>query len=82
MLDEEKARLLLEEGLARVPLEGRKTLVITPDSTRSGPMPMIFRLLAELLLPRVLKLDFLIALGTHQPLSQEAINYHNRLSQE
>jgi len=64
----------MEQGLGRVDLDGRRVLAITPDATRSGPMPMIFRLLAELILPRAKKLDFLIALGTHQPLTEAAQN--------
>jgi nickel-dependent lactate racemase len=37
-------------------------------------MPMMFRQLVGVLGPKVAKLDFLIALGTHQPMSQEAID--------
>jgi lactate racemase len=74
MLDEVKARQIITAGLAAAPVDGKKVLVLTPDATRSGPMPMMFRLLTEALAPRTAKLDFLIALGTHQPLSDDAIN--------
>jgi len=73
-MDEGQARKVLEQGLSKADLLGRRVLVLTPDGTRSGPMPMLFRLFAELLRPRVAKLEFLIALGTHQPLSEAAQN--------
>ena len=37
------------------------------------PLPLFFRLLTAHLLPRVQALDFLVALGTHPPLSDEAL---------
>jgi nickel-dependent lactate racemase len=51
-------------------------LVIIPDGTRTAPIPMMFRLFHESLNDRVEALDFLIALGTHQPMSEAAINRH------
>jgi len=73
-LDEKSARKIIQAGLGKLRLEGKRVLVLTPDRTRSGPLPLIFRLLAEALLPRVAKLDFLIALGTHQPMTEPARN--------
>jgi len=74
LLSEAEAREIISRGLGKESLENQRLLVLTPDCTRSGPMPMIFRLIAENLLPRAKKLDFLIALGTHRPMSQDAIN--------
>ena len=74
MLNESTAKKIIDDGLARAALDGKRVLVLTPDGTRSGPMPMIFRLLCDALLPRVAKLDFLVALGTHQPMNDEAQN--------
>jgi len=74
LLTRSQGKRILEQGLAKAPVDGKRVLVLTPDCTRSGPMPLIFRHLAELLLPRVKKLDFLIASGTHQPLSRGAQN--------
>jgi nickel-dependent lactate racemase len=48
-------------------------LVIIPDGTRTAPIPLLFRLLYEQFGQRVACLDYLIALGTHPPLSQDAI---------
>ena len=75
LLTEGEVRDLMGEALARTDLTGRRVLIIIPDHTRSGPIPLFFRLFHEFLSGRVAALDYLIALGTHQPMSQEAI-YH------
>lgn len=64
---------LLATGFASEPLEGKRVLVIIPDGTRTAPIPLIFHLLYEQIGRRVAKLDYLIALGTHQPMPDEAI---------
>jgi nickel-dependent lactate racemase len=66
-------KALLAAALEPLPLDGRRVLVIIPDGTRSAPLPLLFRLLYELLGRRAAQLDYLIALGTHPPLSEEAI---------
>jgi len=49
-----------------------RVLVLIPDHTRSLPLPFLFRTLVETL--RTTKqLDFMVALGTHPPLSEESI---------
>ena len=76
ILTESEAREVFEEGLQQTALDGKRVLVIFPDSTRSGPMPLAFWVLNELLIPIVAQLDFLIALGTHMPMDEERICQH------
>lgn len=64
----------LRRAFAGAALDGARTLVIIPDSTRTAPIPLLFALLGETLGQRAAQLDYLIALGTHQPLSEEAID--------
>lgn len=71
-LSEGEVRSLLGNGLARLELGGARVLVVIPDGTRTAPMPMMFRLLTELLGPEAERLDFLIALGTHPPMDDAA----------
>src|SRR5256886_12233661 len=52
----------------------KRVLVIIPDGTRTAPVPLMFRLLYEQLGRRVAQLDYVIALGTHPPMSQKAID--------
>ncbi len=77
VLSEEEVRAVLEEGLGRLDLAGKRVIVIIPDGTRSGPVDMFFRLFHDILWGEVAALDYLIALGTHQPMPEEAI--HKRL---
>ena len=73
-LSEAEVRELVAAALDRAALDGRRVLVIIPDSTRTAPIPLFFRLFHELLWGRVAALDYLVALGTHQPLSDEALH--------
>ena len=51
----------------------KRVLLIVPDGTRSAPIGMVFEALHERLAPVVQGLDVLVALGTHQPMSEAAI---------
>ncbi|MCD6289777.1 MAG: DUF2088 domain-containing protein [Anaerolineae bacterium] len=77
LLTESEVREIMSTGLEQANLAGKRVLIIIPDGTRSGPVNMFFRLFHELLWGKVAALDYLIALGTHQPMSEEAI--HHRL---
>ena len=61
------------DGLQGSRYVGKKVLVIIPDSTRTAPIPLMYRLLHEILGPRVEALDFLVALGTHPPMGDAAL---------
>ncbi len=50
-------------------------LAIVPDHTRTAPIDLMFRVLQELTIDAgATAFDVLIALGTHPPMSEEAIN--------
>jgi nickel-dependent lactate racemase len=72
-MSEDQARALLHAAFERWDLSGKRVLVIIPDSTRTAPIPLFFRLLHELLGSRVAALDYLVALGTHSAMSEEAL---------
>jgi len=72
-LDESSVLDLCEKAFSESIQDKQKILVIIPDHTRSGPIDMMFRVVYQLLADRVQTLDFLVALGTHPPMSQEAI---------
>lgn len=70
---ESDARQIIAQGLEKIQLDGKRVLAIIPDNTRTAPMPMLFKLLYDQLGARVARLDYLIALGTHPPMSDDAI---------
>jgi nickel-dependent lactate racemase len=67
-LADDEARQIVRTGLDSLGVDGRRVLIIIPDGTRTMPMPLMYRLFQELLAPRVAALDYLVALGTHQPM--------------
>lgn len=73
VLAEHEVQHILAEAFDAEPLDGKRVLVIIPDSTRTAPIPLLFRLLYERIGGRAAQLDYLIALGTHQPMSEAAI---------
>jgi nickel-dependent lactate racemase len=73
LLTESEIRRILRQALDRVDFRARRLLIIIPDGTRSGPVDLFFRLFHELLGDQVAALDYLIALGTHRPMSEQAI---------
>jgi lactate racemase len=67
---------LVREGLARLPVDGKRVIVLVPDGTRTMPMPTMFEILEGELAPRVAALDYLIALGTHSPMNDDQLTAH------
>jgi nickel-dependent lactate racemase len=72
-LGADSVRELLARALDPMPLDGKRVLVIIPDGTRTAPIPLLFHMLYEQLGRRVVRLDYLIALGTHPPMPEDAI---------
>jgi nickel-dependent lactate racemase len=68
-LGADEVRPIVTEGLASLDLKGKRVLILIPDGTRTMPMPQMFALFQELLRPRVKALDYLVALGTHSPMT-------------
>ncbi|MDI3525769.1 MAG: hypothetical protein PWP60_698 [Candidatus Atribacteria bacterium] len=69
-------REILIEALQTYPASNKKILAIIPDATRTLPMKDIFEALIKHLLPRTRQLDFIIALGTHPPMTDQELRNH------
>jgi nickel-dependent lactate racemase len=74
VLTDSEIGAITHSAFEKYDLSGKRVLIIIPDGTRTAPIAQMFRLFCNELLDRVAALDFLIALGTHQPMSQEQIN--------
>ncbi len=72
-LSEEQVGELLRQAFASRMLNGKARAVIIPDSTRTAPIPLLFRQLYQVLSAKVSVLDYLVALGTHPHMSAEAL---------
>ena len=73
-LTEGEIKAILFESLASLHLDGKRVIILIPDSTRTMPMPLLFDLLEEMLSHRVRNLDYLVALGTHQPMDDNQLS--------
>jgi lactate racemase len=60
----------------------KRVLVIVPDGTRTAPIGLVFKALFSRIGGETDKLDVLVALGTHQPMSEEAICQRLDISME
>jgi nickel-dependent lactate racemase len=52
---------------------GRRILLIVPDGTRTAPVGMLFRAIWDEIGSKAAAVDVMVALGTHPPMSEEAI---------
>jgi nickel-dependent lactate racemase len=73
---EREFREKLSEALAKLDARAKWVLAIIPDNTRTLPMPAAFETIAEACVPRARTLSFLIALGTHPPLTEDELARH------
>jgi nickel-dependent lactate racemase len=68
---------LLQETIASfvqgTDFAGKKVLLIIPDATRTAPVGPVFHILHPILSAVAEKIDVMVALGTHPPMSEEAI---------
>jgi len=65
---------IVQGGLDSLALEGKRVLILIPDSTRTMPTPLLFDLLEESLSGRVKQLDYLVALGTHRLMDDDQLS--------
>jgi nickel-dependent lactate racemase len=73
-LTDDEVGAVVSESLDTLRVDGKRVLIIIPDGTRTIPMPFMFGLFDQFLGPRVTALDYLVALGTHQPMSDAQLS--------
>ncbi|HND60915.1 MAG TPA: lactate racemase domain-containing protein [Opitutaceae bacterium] len=75
-----QAAAVIAQAAPVAEFRGRRVVLIIPDGTRTAPVGLMFKALHAHLAPVVRKLDVMIALGTHPPMSEEAINERVEIS--
>ena len=78
----EQARELVAQACPTKEYRGKKILLIVPDATRTCPLGMLFEAMFDQVGEATAALDVMIALGTHQPMSEEAICERLEISME
>jgi nickel-dependent lactate racemase len=72
-LSPEEVKQILQAGLPQSEFKNRKVLLIVPDHTRTAPVGQMFKEVHAWLGSVAKQIDVMVALGTHPPMSQEAI---------
>lgn len=62
--------------LAAHDLDGRSVCILVPDGTRSCPLPLLLSAVHGALQGRVTSMTALVALGTHAPMTEDALARH------
>jgi len=70
----EEIRGIVEKGIPPHTIDGRRVLVLTPDPTRTCPLPLMARIVRDVIGARASRMDFMVALGTHPILSEDRID--------
>jgi nickel-dependent lactate racemase len=73
VLQEEDVASIIRKGIPAGLYKNKRVLVLTPDTTRTCPLPMMVRAIRKTVGERCARIDFMVALGTHTPLSQPSI---------
>ena len=68
-----EVKQILQAGLPQAEFRNRKVLLIVPDHTRTAPVGQMFQEVHASLGSVAKQIDVMVALGTHPPMSQEAI---------
>lgn len=76
VLSDEQVSTFIAEQLAAHPFDGRSVCVLVPDATRNCPLPLLMRAVHAALHGRVSRLTVLVALGTHAPMTEDALARH------
>jgi lactate racemase len=66
----------VEESFAGADLDDKRICLVVPDGTRSCPLPVILTAVHRALAGRAKEVTVLIALGTHQAMSEQALGAH------
>ena len=74
ILSHDQVRVFVIDACPLNDYRGQRVLLITPDGTRTAPIGLFFKALHSHLHGVVRKFDVMIALGTHPPMSDDAVN--------
>ena len=76
MLSPAEVTDFVAEQLAATDVDGKRVCLIVPDGTRRCPLPLLVGAVHAALHGRATAITTLVALGTHQPMSEEALARH------
>lgn len=72
-LDEATIRSFVRTNFDQLDLDGRSLCLVIPDATRNCPLPRLLSAVLDAVGSRVSHASAVVALGTHAPMSEEAL---------
>src|SRR5215210_4594181 len=69
----EQVREIVTQACPAKDYKGKRILLIVPDATRTAPVGMLFKTVHAQIGAATAACDVMIALGTHPPMSEEAM---------
>ena len=75
-LSENEVSVFVTRALASADLDDKRVCLVVPDGTRSCPLPLIMRAVHGALEGRAKEVTVVIALGTHQGMSEDRLARH------
>jgi nickel-dependent lactate racemase len=72
-LTDKEIKDIIGQGTPAELYRDKKVLVLTPDATRTCPLPMMVRTVNDVIGRRCARLDFMVALGTHPLMSESEV---------
>ena len=82
LLSTEQAVEVVAKAMPEAEYRDRKVLLIIPDGTRTAPVGTMFKAIHEQVGGVTGRLDVMIALGTHQPMNEAAIEQRLEISHD
>jgi len=73
LFSEQQVREFIAREVSVDDYRDKRVLVIVPDATRTAPLPLLFGALHSRLISVAHAVDVMVALGTHPPMTHEAI---------
>ena len=72
-LSEQDVLDVMRSGIPESVVRDKRILVLTPDATRTCPLPLLIRSLRSVLEPLARQVDYMVALGSHSLLEEHEI---------
>src|SRR5215218_2164442 len=72
----DEVRAFVAESLGAADLDGKRVCLVVPDGTRTCPLPLLLNAAYGALKGRATEVTVVIALGTHQGMSEEQLARH------
>ena len=75
-LSNDEVTAFVTRALARADLDDKRVCLVVPDGTRTCPLPLLMQAAHSALKGRAKEVTVVIALGTHQGMSEDHLAHH------